>query len=1797
MTDRFVTGTPGPRSCCAFRNLAMLLLTLLVPAVLAHSQCSNPANAIVAENCLRGNPSTEWDTGPGSVGDLSIQGYATDISVNQGSTVYFKIDTPATAYTITIYRVGYYGGMGARKITTIAPSAQLPQAQPACLTDSITGLADCGNWGVSASWNVPATATSGIYFAHLIRSDTGGDSHIVFVVRNDSSHSDVLYQTADESWQAYNYYGSGSLYSNSNPTFDLNVRSFKVSYNRPFLTRGFNQEWDTWLFGAEFAMIQWVEQNGYDVTYFTGVDSSRNGALIKNHRIFMDSGHDEYWAGPQRTNVQAARDSGVNLAFFSGNTMFWKTRWENSIDGTNTPYRTLVCYKETLASAKIDPQDPPTWTGTWRDPSFSPPADGGNPENRLLGTMFMVNGTGADNDGSQTIKVPAEDGQMRFWRNTAAAKLAANQTYTLPVASLGYEWDLDLDNGARPSGLFHLSTATYSLTSDYLLDQGGTYGAGVATHHLTLYRAPSGALVFSSASIDWSWGLNSNHDNLWYFSTPAPDPNVQQATVNLFADMGVQPTTLQSGIAPASQSTDTTPPTSTITYPTNGANIHTGTAITVTGNASDSGGVVAGVEFSFDGGSTWHPANGRSTWSYTWTPSVVNSSLQLLSRAVDDSGNLETLLSGVTINVLPQTCPCSVWNSSITPVNVDSGDPSSVELGFKLRADANGSIIGVRFYKAASNTGVHVGHVWSDSGTLLGSVSFTSESSSGWQTANFSSPIPVVANTTYVVSYFAPAGHYAADANYFAQSGADNPPVHALANGVDGGDGVFYYPPSSTAGGFPSSSNGAANYWVDVVYTSSNTYNISGAISGLGGASASVALSGTENISTTSDASGNFSFSGVVNGSYTVTPSKSGVAFRPSSQTVTVNGAVVTGVNFTATVINPLTISGTVAGASGASVQLSGAASATSTLDSSGNYSFSGLLNGSYSVTPVDTGFLFSPVTQSVNLNGSSAAGINFQGTLCNCISLWPPTATPAQVDSGDRGSVEVGVKIRASDAGIITGLRFYKAPTNTGTHVGHLWSNNGVLLGSLTFSGETASGWQQANFSTPIATSANTTYIASYYAPAGHYSDTSSYFASSGITSGVLQALQNGVDGGDGVYTYTTSSTGGYPNNSYSSDNYWVDVLYSGAPSYTLSGTILGGAGASVALSGAGTLTTMADSSGNYSFTSVASGNYSVTPSLLGVVFLPGNQNVAVSGANLTGVNFTTPQMCKCYTLWTATTQPSTVDAGDPLPYELGVKFRTDTDGYILGVRFYKSAANTGTHTAHLWSGAVSQSPLSSATFVNESGSGWQQVMFTNPVPVSAYSTYIASYFDPAGHYAANSSFFATTGVDNPPIHALATGVDGPNGVYVQSSTSMLPTQSYDAANYWIDIIYASATTHSLGGMITGPGAAGATVTLSGSSSATTTADAFGNYSFNGLANGTYTAAPSKSGYIFTPASQSATISGAHVLSVNFNSAVPTYTVSGSITGGSGVTISLSGPSTATVTADSSGNYSFPPVANGTYTVTASRTGFTISPTSQNVTVSGANVGTVNFTATAIPYSISGTITGGAAATIYLTGDAAANATADASGNYSFPAVTSGLYTILPAKSGLVFSPTSFSVAIAGTNISGVNFVVPASCPCATVWQPLATPSIVDADDNGSVELGVKFRSDTAGYITGVRFYKGPKNTGVHQGRLWSSTGTLLASATFTSESASGWQQVFFSTPIAVAANTTYVASYFAPSGQYSANSGFFLNTGVDSGPLHELATGVDGANGLYGYSATGGFPANSYNATNYWVDVIYIP
>jgi hypothetical protein len=159
------------------------------------------------------------------------------------------------------------------------------------------------------------------------------------------------------------------------------------------------------------------------------------------------------------------------------------------------------------------------------------------------------------------------------------------------------------------------------------------------------------------------------------------------------------------------------------------------------------------------------------------------------------------------------------------------------------------------------------------------------------------------------------------------------------------------------------------------------------------------------------------------------------------------------------------------------------------------------------------------------------------------------------------------------------------------------------------------------------------------------------------------------------------------------------------------------------------------------------------------------------------------------------------------------------------------------------------------------------------------------------------------------------------------------------------------------------------------------------------------------------------------------------------------------------------------------------------------------------------------------------------------------------------------------------------------------SLWSATATPAAFATNDPSSVELGVKFRSDVAGTATGVRFYKGSTTTGTHTATLWSATGTRLATATFTNETKSGWQQVTFPTPVAITANTVYVVSYHTNVGNYAYTSAYFASKSVDSGPLHAPATGaVSGGNGVYRYSTSSVFPTSTFNANNYWVDVVFV-
>jgi hypothetical protein len=489
------------------------------------------SRSISAENKLPGDTGYNWT---GVVSD-KLEGFSDPFSVNLGETISFKVNATSSNWTIDIYRVGYYGGAGGRLITTVNKSA--PSLQPPPTFDATTALVDAGNWSVTDSYNTAGDTPSGVYLASL-KDDAGNQFVIPFVVRDDNNPHDIVFQTSDTTWAAYTGWGGYNFYGVSAkgyaPGPGAHAQAYKVSYNRPFSTA---YSWGLYsgpqdsFFGAESAAVFWLEQNGYDVSYQGGVDTEQRG--VGNHKVFISCGHDEYWSLKQRRNVEAARDAGINLMFWSGNECYWHTRWEADSQGEN--YRTLVCYKETWENAKVDPS--PEWTGTWRDPRFQP----ADPENSMTGQIFMVNGPNNDTDS-----VPPPLNQLPFWAGTAIGD--GSQTSLAP-GNIGYEWDEVVQNGHEPPVTLLSQTVPPVDVKLLCLDNwGNTFGPGKATHSMTIYQAPSGALVFGAGIVFFAWWLSNNYDlpgsqvagtdNPPWFKS-GTDPSVQQAMMNLFAKMGV----------------------------------------------------------------------------------------------------------------------------------------------------------------------------------------------------------------------------------------------------------------------------------------------------------------------------------------------------------------------------------------------------------------------------------------------------------------------------------------------------------------------------------------------------------------------------------------------------------------------------------------------------------------------------------------------------------------------------------------------------------------------------------------------------------------------------------------------------------------------------------------------------------------------------------------------------------------------------------------------------------------------------------------------------------------------------------------------------------------------------------------------------------------------------------------------------------------------------------------------------------------------------------------------------------
>ncbi|BCJ61292.1 N,N-dimethylformamidase beta subunit family domain-containing protein [Micromonospora endophytica] len=536
---------------------------------------SRGANPVAAENALPGTDRATWDLPVGGLGGVStLQGFADGFSFNRDETVRFKIgQSDGVGWSAQVYRLGWYGGAGARRYATLTPSTAqqtASQTQPAagdCDPDTSLPSLDCGTWSTTLTWTPPAWAPSGIYLLRLDRTG-GGASHVLFVLRDDARTAQLMVMPSDSTWVAYNAYGGlgANQYAGNSLYYGTAINQYHadcaryVSYNRPMVNRGAADpgrvygavKWSTF-FTGEYPMLRFLERNGVDAKYYACLDAAGDptGTRLGTVSAALAMGHNEYWSDAMRAGWEAARDAGTSLFFCAGNEVFWRAVG-HAPDSAGRP-RTWECHKSTIASRASVSR--PQWTGTWRDPDGA--GKGGNaPENTLTGTIFVVNGPDL-----RPLVVPRDGGYSTtpLWRHTTVAALTAGQTWTSPTQILGFEWDTYGPAGTSSPGAAYLapphpdtvycSHVTYSIASGLLLTgPGDEYdSAGTATHRLVVYPGGNGALVFGTGTINWSLGLDSA--NTYQVGGDNTSKEIRQATINILADMGVTAATLMSGLA------------------------------------------------------------------------------------------------------------------------------------------------------------------------------------------------------------------------------------------------------------------------------------------------------------------------------------------------------------------------------------------------------------------------------------------------------------------------------------------------------------------------------------------------------------------------------------------------------------------------------------------------------------------------------------------------------------------------------------------------------------------------------------------------------------------------------------------------------------------------------------------------------------------------------------------------------------------------------------------------------------------------------------------------------------------------------------------------------------------------------------------------------------------------------------------------------------------------------------------------------------------------------------------------
>ena len=1484
-----------------------------VSATPAARSCS-AGNAVVLENCFPGSAS--WRvTSPATVAAGGIEGYATANSVNKGESVDLKINTTqGAAYRIEIYRSGYYGGLGARLVSTIR--GLTGTRQTGCTNDAATGLYDCTNWSVSATLTTSASWASGIYLLRLVREDNGSDGHILLAVRDDARTSDLLYAVPFSSYQAYNNYGGKSLYefnSSGANTAAGTIRAVKVSLNRPFdQARSTLYDWYT---RADYALVYWLESQGYDLAYTANTDFEHNAAQVRNHSAFVAAAHDEYYSSAMRSALEQARNAGVSLFFSGSNEVYWRIRFEPS-PSTGAPDRVLVCYKETKGGG-ADPSGP---TGTWRDP-----AGANRPENALLGVQYI----GDKFDVFYPLVVSAAEGNDRIYRYTTLQNQPAGTSTSIGQSLVGWEWDARAANGAEPAGVKTLASSPVSGNIEQ--NYGAGYSVGPGVSNTVKYTAASGALVFATGTNHWSRGLAYNVDAIG-----EPDLRIQQVTANVLADMNVLPQTpsaalrFDSGTKPPAPATVTATATGSSTVSLSWAAVDgadgyhvfrttsprvngqplgaranaallTGTTFTDTGlNASTTyyyvvetvtGAVLSApspeasattaalppptvtATLPADGATSVNPdlavrstfsramdAASLTTSSYTLTSSAGGASVSAavsydaatktavltptapLAFATSYTARLaETVRApdGVTL-AAPYTWSFTTAAEPLPPPNVTAKSPAAgatavprntavratfsramdpATIGtssFTLRTPAGALVAASVTYdaattsailtptqtlastttytarleptvKAADGTALAAAETWTFTTAACPCSLFTTQQPASQPAGSFEVGVKIKVDQALALT----------DLRFYksAQETGSHTGTLWSASGTRLATVTFA---GETASGWQRQALPAPiQLQPNVVYVVSVNTNSRYVVtpSGLQAAVISGPLrsvaDGANGVY--NDTTGKFPNRSASSSNYfvDVVVSNAQIPLTASGMTP---AAGATGVQLGSTVravfskpVDPSTVS-----SSSFTLERGGSAiPATVTYDSAANAAV---------LTP--SAQLGSGLTYTARLastiraaDGTPLTGVtswSFTTVSCPC-SLFSTVDQPSLFANG---RFELGVKIKVDEQLALTAIRFFKAPGETGSHVGTVWTAGGGMLARVSFTGETAQGWQSQTLPTPVQLQPNAVYVVSVNANTQYSARPGGL--QSAVDSGVLHSV---ADGANGVYN---DAPGAFPSQSYNSTNYYVDgvvdrvtvplAVASTSPAPSATGVATSAkirATFSKQVNPASITTssfTLRDSAGTAVAATVDYDSASSTASLTPSAPLAWNAtytaslagSVTAADGSTLGSPYTwtfSTVSCPC-SLFSSVLQPALYANGR---FELGVKLRVDQPLTLTAIRFFKSPQETGTHTGSVWSSDGVR--LASVGFSGESSSGWQQQALATPLQLQPGVTYVVSV-------GINASYAVTGGgLQNAVVAGpLRTVADGANGVFSET-LGTFPTQTYNSANYFIDL------------------------------------------------------------------------------------------------------------------------------------------------------------------------------------------------------------------------------------------------------------------------------------------------------------------------------------------------------------------------------------------------------------------------